>query len=384
MTNFSSLSGDLTEHILSLLPIPTLIRASAVCKHWKSIISSPTFPSEQTQTRPWFFLYGLHNTSSKNHQSFAFDPLTNLWFRLPSSSFPVPSSASSSFLGSHGFLFTTAPTFCFSPILHRLSYVFNTSSLNYSRVNPLLGVFYANSNAPRFIVVGGVRFIGNLVDIEDRLAVEIYDPQLNYWEICPPLPDDFRSGNSSLSLSSALFGGKFYVLGIYSCFISSFDLEKRVWTSVQTLRPPGVIFSFLISCQDRLVLAGICNSSHGPSFNLWRIDERTMEFSEIAIMPQDLLYSLFDSDEDDKFASLKCVGLGDLIYVFNEEYHKGYPACVCEISSESGKCKWRKLPPLPIPVNKFHKVISFCSPVSLHNILQGGEEGTGEVRAMYL
>jgi len=99
------------------------------------------------------------------------------------------------------------------------------------------------------------------------------------------------------------------VLWIYSCFISSFDLEKRVWTLAQTLRPPGVILSFLISCQDRLVLAGTCNSSLGPSFNLWRIDERTMEFSEIAIMPQDLLYSLFDSDEDDKFASLKCVGL---------------------------------------------------------------------------
>jgi hypothetical protein len=217
--------------------------------------------------------------------------------------------ASSSFLGSHGFLFTTASTLRFSPILHRLSYVFNTSSLNFSLVNPLLGVFYANPNAPRFIVVGGVRFIGNLVDIEDHLSVEIHDPQLNSWEICPLLPADFRSGNSWLSLSSALFGGKFYVLGIYSCFISSFDLEKRVWNLVQTLRPPGVIFSFLISCQDRLVLAGTCNSSLGPSFNLWRIDERTMEFSEIAIMPQDLLYSLFDSDEDDKFASLKCVGL---------------------------------------------------------------------------
>jgi hypothetical protein len=40
-----------------------------------------------------------------------------------------------------------------------------------------------------------------------------------------------------------------------------------------------------------------------------------MEFKKIAIRPQDLLYSLFDSDEDDKFASLKCVGLG---------YHKRY------------------------------------------------------------
>lgn len=110
-----------------------------------------------------------------------------------------------------------------------------------------------------------------------------------------------------------------------------------------------------------------------------------MEFSEIAIMPQDLLYGMFDSDEDDKFASLKCVGLGNLIYVFNEEYHKKYPACVCEINDdESGRCSWRRVPQLPSPVNKFHKVISFCSTVSLHNILRGEEEdeGVGPVPAM--
>ncbi|KAK1581060.1 hypothetical protein Q3G72_002707 [Acer saccharum] len=116
--------------------------------------------------------------------------------------------------------------------------------------------------------------------------------------------------------------------------ISAFDLKNHVWSEVQTLRPPGVIFSFLIACQDMLILAGMCNTPRGPSFNLWKIDEKSMEFSEIAIMPHNFLYSLVDSDEDDKFASLKCVGLGNLIYVFNEEYHKKYPACLCEISSD--------------------------------------------------
>lgn len=109
-----------------------------------------------------------------------------------------------------------------------------------------------------------------------------------------------------------------------------------------------------------------------------------MEFSEIAIMPQELLYGLFDSDEDDKFASLKCVGLGNLIYVFNEEYHRKYPACVCEISDDkSGSCSWRSVPQLPSPVNKFHKVISFCSTVSLHNILriEEDEEEGGPIQA---
>lgn len=227
-------------------------------------------------------------------------------------------------------------------------------------------------NLPKFIVVGGVRFIGGLVDIEDRLAVEIYDPHSDSWELCPPLPADFRSGYSSQYLSSALFRGRFYVFGIYSFSVSSFDLKKHVWSEVQTLRPPGVMFSFLIASPNMLVLAGMCNAPRGPSFNLWKVDELSMEFSEIAIMPHDFLYSLVDTEEDDKFASLKCVGLGNLIYVFNEEYHKKYPACVCEIGTESDKCRcsWRRLPQLPSPVNEFHKVISFCSTVSLHNIIQ--------------
>uniref|UniRef100_A0A2P2JEQ3 Uncharacterized protein MANES_12G041900 n=1 Tax=Rhizophora mucronata TaxID=61149 RepID=A0A2P2JEQ3_RHIMU len=381
---FASLSSDLTELILSRLPIPSLLRAASVCKPWYSLISAANFPSPPLHRRdhyPWFFLHGIHNTSSKNNQSFAFDPCSNCWFRLPS--FPFPSH---DFTGSGGFLFSTAPSFFFSPVLKPRWK--STSPLRFSRINPLLGVFFnhtisnTSGSSPSFIVVGGARFIGGLVDIEDRLAVEIYDPRCNSWELCPPLPADFRSGDSSQTLSSALFGGRFYVFGIYSFFVSSFDLDKRVWTNVQTLRPPGVVFAFLIACQEMLVLAGMCNGPHGPSFNLWRIDEKSMEFSEIAIMPQDLLYGLIDNEEDDKFASLKCVGMGNLIYVFNEEYHKKFPACVCEISSESAKYSWRRVPQLPSPVNKFHKVISFCSTVSPYDLFRGQEEESGELQFM--
>lgn len=118
------------------------------------------------------------------------------------------------------------------------------------------------------------------------------------------------------------------------------------------------------------MLAGVCNFPHGSSsFVLWKVDERTMWFTQIDVMPHDLLCSLFDGDEDDKFASLKCVGLGDLIYVFNEDYHRMYPACVCEIDGESGRCVWRRVPQLPSLMSRFHKVVSFCSTVSLYSIL---------------
>ena len=334
------------------------------------------FPSSVDHThRPWFLLHGIHNISSKNNQTFAFDPVSNRWLLLPN--FPnqqEQQQPNTSSIGTDGFFFISAPKFCYTRILNPIWRA--TASLNFPRINPLLGVFNDGSDSPKFIVVGGVRLIGNLVDIEDNLPVEIYHPNLDCWILGPPLPADLSSGNSSSTLSSALFRGRFYVFGIYSCFVSSFDLNERVWSEVQTLRPPGIAFSFLIACRKQLVLAGICNTHHEPSFNLWKVDEKMMEFSEIAIMPHDLLNSLCDSDEDDKFASLKCVGLGDLIYVFNEEYHRIYPTCVCEIDSESGECSWRRLPQLPLPVNKFHKVISFCSTVSLHTIF-GGREHRG-------
>ncbi|CAN1140834.1 F-box/kelch-repeat protein At3g24760 [Linum perenne] len=192
---FSYISTDLTELILSHLPIPSLVRASAVCSFFCSLISSPTFPSlPQHRRLPWFFLQGLHNTSSKYNQSFGFDPLSNSWFHLPFSS----PSLSPDFIGSGGFLFTTAPSFSFSPLL--IPRWKSTSPLRFSRINPLVGVFSDAGTASRgchfppnsnvkFVVVGGSRFIGGL-------AVEIYDPRSDSWDLCSPLPEDFHTARA--------------------------------------------------------------------------------------------------------------------------------------------------------------------------------------------
>ncbi|KAJ9680443.1 hypothetical protein PVL29_019694 [Vitis rotundifolia] len=48
----------------------------------------------------------------------------------------------------------------------------------------------------KFIMVGGVRSISELVDVEGRLMVENYTSSLGAWEPCPLLPVHFRSGKS--------------------------------------------------------------------------------------------------------------------------------------------------------------------------------------------
>ncbi|KAM1007291.1 hypothetical protein COP2_004008 [Malus domestica] len=157
MTEISSLSSDVTKLILSYLLIPTLIRASAIYKHWHSFISSSTFSSPHSHKYPWFFLYGIHNTSSNFNHSFAFDPLSNLWFRLPSPTFP---SQSSSF-NADDFFLIIGPLFTFSPIL-KCRWL-STSPFQFSRINPLVGVdsppsssSSSSSPIPSFVVVGGV------------------------------------------------------------------------------------------------------------------------------------------------------------------------------------------------------------------------------------
>ncbi|KAK4407321.1 F-box/kelch-repeat protein [Sesamum angolense] len=342
VSNWDSLGQDLTELILACLPIPSVIQASAVCKLWNSVINSYSFKTRVSDSRrpPWLFLCGQNKSFLNRNQAFAFDPESDSWIKLP-----IIALLSKDLLAaSNGFFFSTCPgKFSFKPVFNGMWR--QTSTEMYKA----------------------------LADVQGCLAVEIYNSHRDSWELCPPLPEIFRPGNSSKLLCSSLFRGKLYVLSIYSGFISSFDLEERFWSNVQTLRPPGTLFSYLISCQDLLVLAGLCSINGDLEFNLWRIDEKTLEFSEIAIMPPDLLSMFIDSNENLKFTSLKCTGSRNFIYVFKEERPWDCPVCVCEMS-KSGKCSWRRVPSLPEPRHEFEEVISFCSNVSFLDILGKGSD----------
>lgn len=58
-----SISSDFTEFILSILPVTSIVRAIAVCKHRHSIITTSTCLSADAVNRikPFFFHYDLNN-----------------------------------------------------------------------------------------------------------------------------------------------------------------------------------------------------------------------------------------------------------------------------------------------------------------------------------
>ncbi|XP_073152568.1 F-box/kelch-repeat protein At3g24760 [Henckelia pumila] len=362
---FDFLGSDLIESILSRLPIASILRAASVCKLWNSTIHSSSLEklvSDSGSFPSWLFLLGQNN-----HPLLAFDPESNCWIRFSKET----CFSSDSFVASSGFIFSLSlEKFSFRPVF--CGRLCQTRPLRFPRRKPLIHVYLEPdfSKQVRFIVVGGI----SLLNQEDCLAVEIYSPDENYWELCQPLNEIFHPGNSAQSLCSALFKGKFFVYDKYSCFISSFDLIKRSWSNPKTLRPPGTLLSSLISIRDRLVLAGLCSTYNGGlEFIIWNIDDRTLEFSEIAIMPRDLLSFMIDRESGQMFSSLKCAGSGRYVYVFNEEFSGDFPVCVWEMS-DSGNGSWRRIPGFPDSVNtNFQNAVSFCFDVSLQYILHGQE-----------
>lgn len=363
-SGFAFLGPDLVESILSRLPITSILRATSVCKLWNSIIHSYSFKTQVSDSRlfpSWLFLFGQNN-----HPLVAFDPESNDWIRFSKET----GLSTDSLIASGGFIFSTSlEKFSFRPVFN--GRWCQTRPLRFPRCKPLIGVCYEADflKQARFIVVGGI----SLLNQQDCLAVEIYNPDQNYWELCQPLNEIFQPGNSAQSLCSALFEEKFFVYDKYSCFISSFDMKERSWSNPKTLRPPGTLVSSLISVQNRLILAGLCTTyNDGLEFNLWNIDDVTLEFREIAIMPQDLLSCLIDHESGQKFSSLKSAGSDRFLYIFNEELSGDFPVCICEMSN-SGNCSWRRTPGFPESVTSLQNVVSFCFNGSLQDILHGVE-----------
>ncbi|KAJ6802615.1 hornerin-like [Iris pallida] len=374
-SSWTRLSWDLTDLILSLLPVGSIIRSSVVCRHWRSVVADPSFRARSTGN-PWFFLHGRNSVYHKQDQAFGYDPVSDSWTRLPARSLHPDL-----FSGAGGFSFAcgfgsgsgSETRFSYAPL--PAGPWTDAPPLSFSRLNPLVGVLDDGS----FLVVGGARFIGGLVDIEDRLATELYDPGAGgAWEVCAPLPAEFRSGGSSSHwLSSCVLRSRrlLVVLGTYSGLLSAFDVARREWAPVRALRPAGVLLSSLVACGEKLVLTGLCSAPPGAGggdveeegcvFRLWEVDYESLSISEIAVMPRELMSLVFEESE---FASLRCVGAEGLVYVFNEDHHRGYTACVCEIGRRP-PCRWRKLPPLPGPLNRFHKVVAFASPINFHSLL---------------
>ncbi|MCO5607073.1 hypothetical protein L7F22_061265 [Adiantum nelumboides] len=361
---FDKLSEDLMEEILSRLPYQSGVAASLVCKRWHSLLLPGAYCRQLAlhnfMHRPWFFMVGLNHFLPAKNQAFGYDPELNQFRRFPS--FEMPPYDHGSLTGTHGLLFAlTGSGICklgYNPCLINNSSWRETPPLLYSRRSPIAAMvtdpcssIHGGVAAYHIVVAGGK-------SLDNQLVVEIYDSNVDAWRQCAPLPPEFQFSSSSQWMHSAVFDGKFIAYETHTGCMAWLDLNQGQWSTTAVLRPRNPVYCFLVACGNSLVLVALYRES--PCFKLWSVNLATLQCTELGHMP-DELFALFDEEDDEKDPLFTCVGGGDFIYIYSDSWHKDYLACACDLSGET--VKWRKLPSLPSPVNRFGKVVCFSSSI---------------------
>ncbi|KAJ7294883.1 hypothetical protein O6H91_Y226300 [Diphasiastrum complanatum] len=377
VVGWRSLTDDLLELLFARIPLTALVRASAACKVWHSIITSPFFlnlHARLPQRHPWFFLYGVNHLLPARNQGYAFNPDSGKWLILPPSPSPLMNMAS--LAGADGLLYGMAGLMqC--KLFYKLNLMqtewLETPAMTNPRESPIVGVIKdCSSDAHKLIVAGGIEESedeGDEMNDVDLLSVEMYDSVSNTWEICPSLPAQLQGCTTRHWMTSAICNSKFYVFDLYEGSISALDLNRKIWSPVKYLRPATTMnYSYLVSCHDQLYLVGLASSEPLGMLCLkvWKIDQLTLEYKELGLMPNSLLFG-FDSEEGGKDASFRCVGSGEYIYIFGLGRREEHVIVLCNITS--GRVVWHELPCLSTNGHRFDNVVGFCSSLDLRAFL---------------
>ncbi|KAH7440116.1 hypothetical protein KP509_04G092300 [Ceratopteris richardii] len=303
-------------------------------------------PSGKT---PWLLFWGINELIHTRSAAFAYDPLAGRWFQLAMVRPPIFNRASLG--GANGAFFAfSGSKVCFTQVPTKLRWK-ETPPAMYSRCFSLLNIIGSpNSHSFKFVVFGGI------ID-EGQRFLEIYDSSSDTWECHDDsLPEDlFLDGISSHCMSSAILGHNFYVAN-YDGSIAVFSLSTKLWSRLQRLQITGLVNLSIVAGDSELFALCICRGKKGECLRLYEVNDISMDCTFVNEMPREF-FSLFQDTDDQKEASLRCLGAGGIVYVYSEQYYKGYPVCACDL--RGGKYVWRQLPPLPSPP-RFDRVVC-CS-----------------------
>ncbi|KAH7443668.1 hypothetical protein KP509_02G045100 [Ceratopteris richardii] len=358
---FTDLAHELIEHILLRLPVSSSIRLASVSKSWySSIRSSSLMKLGMARTHPFLYLWGLHPKSLLTLASI-YDPILARWFPLK-----LPSNMRTPFSPSCSLTSTPSGTLILYPngICSSGSAFLNfaTNPLNtdwsvssaaskqflYSPVVAALDIDVDPSCSSSSFVV----FV--LGELRNTHTVQIYNSSTDSWDVsddCMPAlgPSVSFRFMGSFHVSWAVVGRKVYIMNIHTSFITHFDMGTKSWNPPLKLESRYVQHFHLASTGRGLFVLGLSVADEGKdsAVKLLKVDEITMQCSEVSQMPKHLWSSFTDHFERGThplfvFKDVRCAGAGNLMYVYSGSYFSKMEFCVCDI--EDGY-RWQHLHP---------------------------------------
>lgn len=143
-----------------------------------------------------------------------------------------------------------------------------------------------HSGHHKLLCIGGLPCDGTK---ESLLKLEIFSSDSNSWEEGEDLPAEFQGLATFRSVTAAVRGRKMYVFHIYSGIMASYDVDRKRWSAVTTMRPDGAQYCYLGVHSGDLLLIGVSYEDEAFVFRGWPVDESTMGYNTRLLPPRQVM-----------------------------------------------------------------------------------------------
>ncbi|XP_022719150.1 F-box/kelch-repeat protein At5g43190-like [Durio zibethinus] len=260
---WSKLPPELLEHILSFLPLKTFLNLRSTCKHFKSLVFSPSFMSKYSSGSPFSSFLLLSHPQCYSHFPL-YDTILGAWrnLALPFSFLPSDTAQFNLISSSNGL-------FCFS-LPNSCSFLVCNLLAKSSRVIQFPFFPFAFELLTLVSTPDGYKILMFCSKFSSNYAF-VYDSKVHSWRrydsFQPLLIDNCHQ-------EGAYFKGSLYFTTPEPFSIACFDLENGKWEILNTEMPGELTFVRLVSDTDEgklYLVGGIGRNGISRSMRLWEL-----------------------------------------------------------------------------------------------------------------
>ncbi|KAF3446552.1 hypothetical protein FNV43_RR11732 [Rhamnella rubrinervis] len=287
---WSRLPEELLEHVLSFLPLKSLLNLRSTCKHFSSLIFSPPFVSKHSSSSPFSSFLLLSHPQCYHHFPLYDSSLGN-WRNLTLSvSALLPSAAAPASLlsASNGLLCFSLPSstsFLVCNLLVKSSRVIQFPSYPFSF--ELLSLFSTPVGYNIFMLSSG----------SSSSSAFVYDSKFHTWRqfdgFDPIITDNYHQ-------EGVYFDGSLYFVTPEPFSVVCLDLESGKWQRSNAELPSELTFVRLVSDGEGklYLISGIGSNGISRSMKLWELVEGR-KWVEVERAPEMMCRKFMSSFEKD-------------------------------------------------------------------------------------
>ncbi|CBI20833.3 unnamed protein product, partial [Vitis vinifera] len=310
------LNQDLLERVLSWLPTSVFFRLTSVCKRWKSIADSATFQlacSQIPSRDPWFFMVDPHlnqwvvfDSAERNWKTLNHPPLLQLNPNINS----IPVAAHGGlicFRNSSGHYIVCNPVTGSTRQLPLLDKPPQNQSLHAIAMNS----FSTSHHSYKLVLVYGEL---------SSLTFRIYNSSVNLWEEEIRLSRKAENPENSFQSDPDDDDETVYFLSITGNVVAT-NMQRspsKQYSSYPKLLPALSEYSIdIVESKGELLVVVLSEFLETASLRVWKFDEDTRAWRQIAAMPPAMSHEFYGKKVDINCAAaghqiLICINSGEL------------------------------------------------------------------------